>query len=253
MNNLNEILSLRNFSVNINNISILENLNFSVKAGEYISIIGPNGAGKSTLIKTIAGIQRHYEGVIELFGQNPINASALEIGYVPQVKTLDRNFPAIVIELIVSGITKSWNWRISAENRERALKALERVGLTHLANRSLNTLSGGELQRAYFARAIVGNPRILLLDEAASGVDTKAEADLILLIEEFQEETNAAVIAVTHDWNAAFHHSDRVLMINTKQLCFDEPRKAFCDENLRLLFGHIGHSHDMKFGGHHHD
>lgn len=251
MNEKENILSVNNLSVRFDNIDILTNINFSAKLGEYISIVGPNGAGKSTLIKTIAGLNKRYSGEIKILGMNAQELTPENFAYVPQLKTLDRNFPALLIELVASGLNKKWSWRLNKEQKAKALQAIEKVGLSHIATRSLNALSGGELQRAYLARAIVSNPKILLLDEVSSGVDTKAEADLISLIEDYKNSHNALIVAITHDWNTAYHHSDKVLMINNEQFCFDVPSIAFTDENLRKLFGHIGHNHNMKFGDHH--
>lgn len=253
MNEIDNILSVSNLSVRFDEIEILTNINFSAKLGEYISIVGPNGAGKSTLIKTIAGLNKRYSGEIKILGMSTQQLPPDKFSYVPQLKTLDRNFPAILIELVASGLNKKWVWRLTKEQKEKSMQALEKVGLSHIAKRSLNALSGGELQRAYLARAIVSNPKILLLDEVSTGVDTKAEADLISLIEDYKTSHNALIIAITHDWNTAYHHSNKVLMINNKQFCFDVPSIAFSDENLRKLFGHIGHKHNMKFGGDHHN
>ncbi len=99
----------------------------------------------------------------------------------------------------------------------------------------------------------MGNPKLLLLDEPASGVDSNAESDLILILEEYKLNNKIAIVSVTHDWNAAYHHSDKVLMLNIKQYCFDSPKVAFTDENLRKLYGHLNHKHKMQFGGQHND
>lgn len=253
MSETDKILSISNLSVWFDDIDILTNINFFVLHGEYISIVGPNGAGKSTLIKTIAGLNKRFTGEIKIFGMNASDLPPEKFAYVPQLKTLDRNFPAILIELVASGINKKWSWRLSKEQKDKAMQAIEKVGLSHIATRSLNALSGGELQRAYLARAIVSRPQLLLLDEVSTGVDTKAEADLISLIEDYKSSNNATILAITHDWNTAYHHSDKVLMINNEQFCFDVPSVAFSEDNLRKLFGHIGHKHNMKFGGHQHN
>lgn len=251
--NVNNVLAVTQLGLIRNGINILRDINFTASRGEYVSIVGPNGAGKSTLIKAVAGLIKNYSGSIAVYGSDPSEISSQLIGYVPQVKTLDRNFPAKLIELVASGVTKSWNWKLRNAYKNRAAEAIEKVGLGHLMYRNLSTLSGGELQRAYLARAIAGEPKLLLLDEPATGVDTKAESDLCLNIDEYKNNTNALILAVTHDWNAAYHHSDKVLMINAEQLCYDVPEKAFSDDNLRRLFGHIGHTHNMKFGGKHDD
>ena len=244
----NECIEVRNLGLKIQENQILENINFEVKLGEYVSIVGPNGAGKSSLLKVLLGLIKGYQGTVSicknLTGSMPKNY----VGYVPQIKTLDRNFPAIALELVANGLTGKWAWAINRKDKEVCMLALQQAGIEKLANRSLRTLSGGELQRVYLARALVRHPKVLIFDEPATGIDAKIESDMCLLIDRYKSEHNAAILTVTHDWNSAFHHSDYVLMINRRQYCFLPPSEAFTDDILRELFGHIGHRHQMKFG-----
>ena len=244
----NECIEVRNLGLKIQENQILENINFEVKLGEYVSIVGPNGAGKSSLLKVLLGLIKGYQGTVSicknLTGSKPQNY----VGYVPQIKTLDRNFPAIALELVANGLTGKWVWAINRKDEEVCMQALQQAGIEKLANRSLRTLSGGELQRVYLARALVRHPKVLIFDEPATGIDAKIESDMCLLIDRYKSENNAAILTVTHDWNSAFHHSDYVLMINRRQYCFLPPSEAFTDDILRELFGHIGHRHQMKFG-----
>lgn len=113
---------------------------------------------------------------------------------------------------------------------------MQAAGIEKLADRALNTLSGGELQRVYLARCLVRQPKILILDEPATGIDTKAESDMCVLIDNYKKQNNAAILTVTHDWNSAYHHSDFVLMLNRRQFCYEPPAKAFTDDILRELF-----------------
>lgn len=241
-------IEVKNLGLKLQDNQILEDINFEVKFGEYVSIVGPNGAGKSSLIKIILGLIDGFQGVVRICNnQNNLEPKKF-VGYVPQIKTLDRNFPAIALELVANGLTGRWMWTINRTQKDICMEAMQQAGIEKLANRSLNTLSGGELQRVYLARALVRNPKILVFDEPATGIDAKIESDMCLLIDRYKTEHNAAILTVTHDWNSAFHHSDYVLMINRKQYCFLPPSEAFTDEILRELFGHIGHRHQMKFG-----
>lgn len=244
----NDCIEVKNLGLTLQDNQILEDINFEVKLGEYVSIVGPNGAGKSSLIKIILGLISEYVGTVRICN----NLQGIEpqkyIGYVPQIKTLDRNFPAVALELVANGLAGKWMWKLNQNEKDICMQALHQAGIAKLANRSLNTLSGGELQRVYLARALVRNPKVLIFDEPATGIDAKIESDMCLLIDKYKSENNAAILTVTHDWNSAFHHSDYVLMINRRQYCFLPPSEAFTDEILRELFGHIGHRHQMKFG-----
>jgi zinc transport system ATP-binding protein len=226
----------------------LNSINIQVPKGAFVSVIGPNGGGKSTLIKALLGLVRPDSGSISIFGRQASELPAEWTGYVPQTKTIDRTFPALPIELVVTGIKGSWVGRLSRQDREQAMAALERVGAAHLENRPLSRLSGGELQRVYLARILVRKPRILLLDEPATGIDTAGEKDMTRLLEEFRREFDTTILMVTHDWEAAYHHADYVMLLNKSLIGFDKPDKAFSEDSIRTLFGHLGHAHEIFFG-----
>lgn len=238
-----------NLTVKLGDNEALKDISFNLKQGDYMSVVGPNGAGKSTLVKVMLGLIKDYSGNVNILGAKAGDgAISKSIGYVPQIKTLDRSFPAQSIELVASGYTGEWVWKIDSELKDRSIAALKKVGVEHLAYRAINKLSGGELQRVYLARCFIRAPKLVILDEPATGVDTKAESDLCILVDNFKKEFGASIVTVTHDWNSAYHHSDYVLMINRTQYCYAAPDIAFRDDMLRELFGHIGHSHKMRFG-----
>lgn len=227
----------------------LKNIYLSIPQATFVSVVGPNGGGKTTLIKCMLGLIEPMRGSILINGNPPKSVPAEEIGYVPQIKTLDRTFPAYSIELVATGILNGWPGRINNEIREKCCEALNAAGAKHLEKRQLNQLSGGELQRVYFARSIVRKPKILILDEPATGIDITAENDMNLIIDDYKDEHDAIVIMVTHDWESAYHHADKVLMLNVDQICYDKPEIAFSEENMRKVFGHVGHAHDILFKG----
>ena len=125
---------------------------------------------------------------------------------------------------------------------------MERFSSIDLADRQISSLSGGELQRVFLARATAVKPQLLLLDEPATGIDAIGEIDMYELLESYQKTENATALMVTHDWEAAYHHSSHALLLNKSIICLDKPDKAFEGENLRKTFGHIGHRHEMKIG-----
>lgn len=246
-------VEIKDLSVRFGSHTALEHLNFVLPASAFVSIVGPNGGGKSTLLKIILGLIEPETGNVAVFGRKPSLLNPEYLGYVPQIKTLDRTFPARAIELVATGILGKWPAIMDRQTRKSALSALDSVGALHIANRQLNRLSGGELQRVYLARSLVKKPQLLVLDEPSTGIDHTGEKDISHIIEEFHKHSGATIIMVTHDWESAYHHSDLVLLLNRVLVCFDKPDIAFNKENLRRTFGHEGHEHDMIFGVKRHD
>lgn len=242
----NAALSARGLSLRLGQFSVLEQIDFSIPAGAFCAILGPNGGGKSSLLKLALGLHQPTTGSLRIFGQEAhARGRGSVIGYVPQAKTLDRGFPAQAIDLVVSGITQSWPWRISPAQRSSAMAALDQAGAGALAQRALSVLSGGELQRVYLARALVRRPQLILLDEPASGIDAAGEHDMYHVLESYQKASGATVLMVTHDWGAAWHHATMALVLNRRLLASGPPAAVLSDETLRLAFGHSGHSHSM--------
>jgi zinc transport system ATP-binding protein len=245
-----------NISIEIRNLThvfgkhiALENIDLLIPHGTFVSVVGPNGGGKTTLLKCLLGLIEPKSGSINIAGYSPKTVPSKMIGYIPQIKTLDRTFPAYSIELIATGILNHWPLRLSSDVETKCCEALNAAGASHLKKRQLNELSGGELQRIYFARSIVRKPKILILDEPATGIDISAENDMNLIIDDYKERYGAIVVMVTHDWESAYHHADKALMLNVNQICYDSPDVAFSEDNMRKVFGHVGHTHDMLFRG----
>ncbi|BDQ03435.1 MAG: ABC transporter ATP-binding protein [Ignavibacterium sp.] len=239
-------VEVKNLSLSYGDIKVLENLNFSIPENSFVSVVGPNGAGKTTLMKILLGLIKDYSGQIKIFDKHPDEIDPQLIGYVPQIKTMDRNFPALAIELVASGLLRKWPWSVRGNDKTNSVKALEMVKAEHLAYRPITELSGGELQRVCLARSIVRNPKLVVLDEPATGIDAIGEADLYNLLEAYQHKSNATVLMITHDWHVAHHHSDFVLLLNRKQVSFGHPEEALSEQNLRTAFGHIGHEHKVR-------
>lgn len=235
-------------SVRLGRHLALDRLTLALPEGAFLAILGPNGGGKTTLLKVLLGLIAPNEGRARVFGQAPADVAPQWIGYVPQVKTLDRSFPALSLELVVSGLRARWPARIGRSERQAALEALGRVGAAHLADRPIAQLSGGELQRVFLARSFARGPRLVLLDEPAAGMDVAGEADMYALLEAYQRTSGATVLMVTHDWEAARHHAGHVLVLNRRAISFGPPAAALGEAFMRQAFGHIGHDHAMMHG-----
>ncbi len=239
-------LHVHDVTVRFGDALVLERVGFDLDAGHFLAIVGPNGAGKSTLVKVALGLITPQRGHAAIFGNDAGDAPE-RIGYVPQLKTFDRTFPASAVELVVSGIRRSWPVRVVKAERARAMSALADVGAERLADRALARLSGGELQRAFLARALVREPDLVLLDEPATGVDYLAEHDLYDLLERYQAGSGATIAMVTHDLAAARFHASRVLVLNRKLHGYGLPEDVLCDACLQDAFGHVGHRHAVAF------
>ena len=241
------LLQVRGLGVNLGMHRALDGIGFEAADGQTIAVIGPNGAGKSTLIRAILGLIEPTDGSITLHGRGPAQADPALTGYVPQLKRLDRSFPATSCELVASGLLMRWPGRLSRRVHDRVVEAMELVGAAHLTHKPVKWLSGGEYQRVYIARALVKQPQLLLLDEPATGIDALGEDDLYHYLERYQEQSGAAIMMITHDWLAARHHADCALLLNRRQYGFGPAAEILSRDNLVDLFGHSQHTH------HHHN
>jgi zinc transport system ATP-binding protein len=228
--------------------AVLDGVTFEAAPGDFVAVVGPNGGGKTTLIRVLLGLLEPDAGAVRVFGQRPSSVEPALVGYVPQVKHLDRTFPARAVDLVLTALRQRWPFRIGQGDRARARRALRRVGAEALADRALKRLSGGELQRVYLARTLVRTPRLILLDEPATGIDVAGASDLYGVLEADQAERETTIVMVTHDWNAAYHHASHVLLIDGRQVGFGRPAAVLTDAGLRDAFGHTGHAHAMLMG-----
>ncbi len=239
-------ISVEGLTVRFGDVTALDNVGFSVEAGEFVAIIGPNGAGKSTLLDVLLGVQKMESGTVKVEGLD-------KVGYIPQRKDLDKRFPAKAIELVVCGAMGFWPLVKRKGFEERALRAMKRVGVDHCAEQQISTLSGGELQRVYLAKSLVRDPSLLILDEPAAGMDLAGEADMYHLLLDYQKDYGATVVMITHDWEGARVHADKVLLLNKKVIAFGDAKDVMDEARLLHLFhhrGHVGESHDKE---HYHD
>ena len=212
------ILTVKDTSFSYDGRTVLEGVDFSLTAGDYLCIVGENGSGKSTLIKGLLGLKAPDRGSI-VFGEG---LRPTEIGYLPQQTQLQRDFPASVGEVVLSGCLNSLGRRLhySAADRERARMNMERMGIEELKNRSYQDLSGGQQQRVLLARALCATKKLLLLDEPVTGLDPIATGEMYNLIKLVNLCDAITVIMVSHDIHEAVRYASHILHLGQKQLFF---------------------------------
>jgi ABC-type Mn2+/Zn2+ transport system ATPase subunit len=191
---------------------VLDNVTFHVPVGEFLCLCGPNGAGKSTLLKIVLGLVHQDSGTIKISGL-PAEKGRSKIGYVPQRKAFDRDFPASPLEVVVANLRGRWPLRITSEERDRAMQMLKRTGAEKLAHAQMRDLSGGETQRVFLARALATGPDLLILDEPTAGVDVGGRAAIIDLMAEISDSDSIGAILVTHNLQAVARCAERVLYL----------------------------------------
>lgn len=191
---------------------VLKDISFSVEKKEFIGIIGPNGGGKTTLLKLLMGFLKPTSGTIHIFDQNPHDVRN-KIAYVPQSLRFDKQFPISVKEVVLLGRLSRLPWHgvYSHDDHQAAREALDRVGLISFSEAPFGTLSSGQAQRVLIARALAGNPEILLLDEPTANVDAQAEADILAILKELTGQLT--IFMVTHDLQTAIDQVQRVLCV----------------------------------------
>jgi ABC-type Mn2+/Zn2+ transport system ATPase subunit len=206
------VLDITGVSKTFGDRTVLEEVSFFVPVGEFLCLCGPNGAGKSTLLKLILGLLQPDEGTIRICGL-PVERGRARVGYVPQRKAFDREFPASPLEVIVANLRGRWPLRITNEERDLAMSMLARTGAAKLANAQMRDLSGGETQRVFLARALATKPDLLILDEPTAGVDVEGRAAIIDLMAEISGSDSIAAILVTHNLQAIARCAERVVYL----------------------------------------
>jgi zinc transport system ATP-binding protein len=191
------LVTLHNVDVQYDNFTALEGVSLEIFEDDFLGIIGPNGGGKTTLVKAIVGALPH-SGEIK-FAPELFRGSTRLIGYMPQQTSFDTSFPISVLELVMSGVQseRGFHSRYGANDRQRALEMLEMAGIRELADRQIGEISGGQLQRALLCRAIIIEPKLLILDEPANFVDNRFENELYNLLRKLNERM--AIVMVSHD------------------------------------------------------
>ncbi len=220
------------FSYHQNNV--LKDINLEVKKGESLGIVGPNGGGKSTLLKLITGGLNPNEGEIS-FGTDK------SLGYVPQNITLNYTMPISVVELIQMNQTKNNKTLFNLD------QLLNLVGLENKRDQLIRTLSGGERQRALIARAMISSPRLLVLDEPTTGLDSTGQDQLYSLLNRLKAEHNTSIVVVDHNLSQIIKHCDKILCLNRTSHWHDQ--KELLTKDVLSSIYHCEFEHIMIHEG----
>ncbi|MFQ5747728.1 MAG: metal ABC transporter ATP-binding protein [Gemmatimonadota bacterium] len=206
-------VSLRDLCFSYGDREILSGVNLRLERGDYVGLIGPNGGGKTTLLKLMLGLLDPTRGQIRIFGREPREARG-DLGYVPQYATFDAGFPIDVLETVLMGRLGRAGGvrRTGGEDHDRALAVLDSVGMAAARRRPIGELSGGELQRVLVARALVVEPKVLLLDEPTASLDTPIGRSLYGLLDELAG--SITVVLVSHDIGVVSHHVRTIACLN---------------------------------------
>jgi len=214
---------------------VLDGVSLSIRTGEFVCLVGPNGGGKTTFLKVALGLLAPDAGSMQVLGGSPDRARR-RIGYLPQRKAFVRDFPATPAELVLANRSGAWPLRIGSKDRERARAALARVGGEPLLDRPLASLSGGETQRVFLARALVIEPELLLLDEPTAGVDAKGREEFLELLAGVAARDDLTAVLVTHHLAAVQRLADRVAYLDGRLLAWGPPQEALGGLEARGAF-----------------
>lgn len=253
------IISLRNVGVNYDNQVALEGVNLDIFEDDFLGVIGPNGGGKTSLVKAILGAVPH-SGVIEI-DESLRRGNHFKIGYMPQVSQFDMRFPISIEEVVLSGLQteKGFFGRYRREDRRKATQLLDQMGIAHLAKRPIGEVSGGQMQRALLCRAIIAEPRLLILDEPTNFVDNRFEKEFYAMVQSLSERM--AVMIISHDLGTITSVVKAIVCVNghvhrhdSNILTEEQLRNYDCPIQI-VSHGHIPHTvleHHTGDGCHHH-
>lgn len=238
---MNAAITFRDLTLGYDRHPAVHHLSGQVDSGALLAVCGPNGAGKSTLLKGISGALKPLGGAVKLEG-----CRARDIAYLPQAAEIDRSFPINVFDLVALGAWRSAGLfgGLGRKARERTFEAIAAVGLTGFEDRAIGTLSGGQMQRALFARVLLQDAPIILLDEPFNAIDQRTVADLVDLIRRWHGEERT-VLAVLHDLDLVRRHFPQTLLMARETIAWGDTAQVLSAENL-LSARHMAEAFDRQ-------
>lgn len=238
-----KVVEIENLTVKYSGVVVLDNLSFSVNQSDFLGIIGPNGAGKSTLFSCMLGLIKNYDGSIKFFGKDIKESKKylLDIGYVPQKPSFEKNFPATVKEVIRMGLRRD-------TDESRIDKVLQDVWIHEQSHKRIGELSGGQQQRVFIAKALVNNPKILILDEPVTGIDAQSTDLFYGILRELNEKQKITIIWSSHDMDAVNLLANKVACMNRTLFFHGDSDEFFTNAELVKKYSEASMQEHM----HHH-
>ena len=237
------IVEINGLTVHYPDVKALDDVSFVVNSGDFLGIIGPNGAGKSTLFASMLGLNTNYKGIIKFFGEDIKKSKKYlkEIGYVPQKPVFEKTFPVTVNDVVRMGLRNE-----SDENKIDEI--LQQLWIHELSNRRIGELSGGQQQRVFIAKALVNNPKILILDEPVTGIDQQSMELFYSILRELNSNQKITIIWSSHDLDAVNRLANHVACLNRTLFFHGESEKFFSDDELVKQYSEASMQEHM----HHH-
>jgi len=235
-----QVIRLEDVWASLDGHTVLEGITFSLREGTFLGVIGPNGAGKTTLVRVMLGLIRPERGKVLVMGLSPqeLRHELHHIGYMTQQVLFDTLFPVSVYDVVMMGRTCCIGpLRFPRRSdREAVMKSIEAVGLKGLERRPIGELSGGQQKRAFLARALCLETRILLLDEPTTGLDAEAQEEFMSLLADLKERLRLSVVFVSHDVNVLARYADEIVCINRTMHMHGKPLEVLGSERLKEAY-----------------
>ena len=230
-------LCIHDMTVAYHRRPVLWDIDLDIPKDKLVAIVGPNGAGKSTLLKAALGLIPRASGIVRVFGK-PYEKNRHKVAYVPQRESVDWDFPVNASDVVTMGRYRKVGWclPVGKSHKQRALEALEKVGMADYAHRQISQLSGGQQQRVFLARALAQDGDLYLMDEPFAGVDVATERAIVALLKELKDE-GKTVVAVHHDLQTVPTYFDYVVLLNMRLVAHGPTDEVFTEENLRKTYG----------------
>jgi ABC-type Mn2+/Zn2+ transport system ATPase subunit len=211
---------------------VLRDLSFTINEGDFLGLVGPNGSGKTTVLRAVLGTHAPLSGTVSL-------APGLRFGYVPQRDMVDYDYPLTAVDVVLMGRYDriGLGRRPSSKDRARAMEALEQVGIPMLAGKHLKNLSGGQRQRTLIARALVGEPNVLVLDEPTSGMDLVSTTQILALVRDLHERSGITVLMVSHALNEVANYVERIALVVANGFRIGPTAEVMTEEVLSGMYG----------------
>jgi zinc/manganese transport system ATP-binding protein len=231
------VVALQSVTCGYQRQAVFQDVTLRLHTGQLAGLVGPTGSGKTTLLKTLLGLVRPWRGEVQVFGAAVSRTTRARIGYVPQLETLDWQFPVTAEQVVLMGAYRGMHWWpwCRSEDRAVALRLMAQLGIGECVGRHIRELSGGQQQRVFLARALLGKPHLLILDEPTVGVDLKTQHDILHLLGQLSRQ-GITILLTTHDLNAVAAHLPWLICFNHGVIAQGPPQTVFTPEILRATY-----------------